>query len=218
MKTSSQASSAHTLPDLPYHHEALEPCIDVQTMLLHHEKHHASYVSNLNEALEPFPELQARSALWLLLNLGAVPAEIRATVHNNAGGHVNHSLFWNAMSPAGPREPQGLLANAIAREFGDMASFKRLFREAGESQFGSGWVWLTKDPEGDGRLGICTTDGHDNPLRQGLEPILVNDVWEHAYYLKHQNRRGEYLDHWWRVANWSEAERRFDHDGPVDEA
>ncbi len=218
MKNSNEKAGLHTLPDLPYHHKALEPCVDAETMQLHHDKHHAAYVSNLNEALEPFPELKTRTALWLLLNQAAVPAEIRTVVRNNAGGHVNHSLFWKAMSPDGPREPRGLLADAVARDFGDLDTFKRLFQQAGESQFGSGWVWLTKNLQGDGRLGICTTDGNDNPLRQGRAPILVNDVWEHAYYLKHQNRRGEYLDHWWRVANWSEAERRFERAGAGDEA
>ena len=199
----------HTLPALPYGHAALEPHINARTMSLHHDQHHASYVANLNSALEPFPELHERTALWLLLNLGMVPEKARAAVRNNAGGHVNHSLFWRGMSPFGGDEPTGALADAIKRDFGSFGQFKAQFAEAGSKVFGSGWVWLVKAKQDGGKLQVHTTSGHDNPLMQGRFPILVNDVWEHAYYLRHENRRPEYLKAWWAVANWKEAARRF---------
>ena len=200
----------HILPPLPYYHASLEPHIDARTMTLHHDQHHASYVANLNSALEPFPELQERSALWLLLNLSKVPEKIRATVHSNAGGHVNHSLFWRAMSPGASRAPAGPLADAIKRDFGSLEQFKARFAEAGARLFGSGWVWLARAQQDGGKLQVCTTSGHDHPLMQGCFPILVNDVWEHAYYLKYENRRGDYLKGWWAVVNWEEADRRFE--------
>ena len=200
----------HVLPPLPYYHAALEPHIDARTMTLHHDQHHAAYVANLNSALEPFPELHARTALWLLLNLGEVPERIRHAVHSNAGGHVNHGLFWRAMAPGRGSEPTGALADAIKRDFGSLEQFKVRFDDAGGRLFGSGWVWLTRAQQDGGRLEICTTSGHDNPLMQWRHPILVNDVWEHAYYLKHQNRRGDYLKGWWPVVNWEEAARRFE--------
>lgn len=201
----------HMLPPFPYYHASLEPHIDARTMTLHHDQHHASYVANLNSALEEFPELHERTALWLLLNLSKVPQTIRTPIHNNAGGHVNHSLFWRAMSPGGGGEPTGALADAIKRDFGGLEQFKARFDEAGEKLFGSGWVWLARAQQDGGRLRVCTTSGHDNPLMQGRFPILVNDVWEHAYYLKHENRRGDYLRNWWPVVNWEEAARRFEH-------
>lgn len=200
----------HSLPLLPYESAALEPHIDARTMLLHHDKHHASYVANLNEALEKFPELQQRSATWLLLNLDKVPEAARTAVRNNAGGHVNHSLFWRAMSPAGGGLPAGLLADAIKRDFGSFEQFKTLFEETGGKLFGSGWVWLARVQKDGGKLQVYTTTGHDNPLMQGHFPLLVNDVWEHAYYLKHENRRADYLKGWWAIANWEEAARRFE--------
>jgi Fe-Mn family superoxide dismutase len=201
----------HLLPPLPYYHASLEPHIDARTMTLHHDKHHASYVENLNSALEPFPELHERTALWLLFNLGKVPEHARTAVRNNAGGHVNHSLFWQAMSPGATGAPAGPLAAAIHRDFGSIEQFKIRFAEAGAKQFGSGWVWLARQRQQDGgRLQVTTTSGHDNPLMQGQFPILVNDVWEHAYYLKHENRRGDYLKSWWPVVNWEEAARRFE--------
>jgi Fe-Mn family superoxide dismutase len=199
----------HVLPALPYDYAALEPHIDAQTMKLHHDKHHASYVANLNAALEKLPELHERNALWLLLNLSEVPEKARTAVRNNAGGHVNHSLFWRAMSPAASGAPSGPLADAIKRDFGGFEEFKAQFAEAGGKVFGSGWVWLAKPQQDGGRLQIYTTSGHDNPLMQGHFPVLVNDVWEHAYYLQHKNRRPDYLNAWWAVANWDEAARRF---------
>lgn len=199
----------HLLPHLPYGYAALEPHIDARTMKLHHDKHHASYVANLNSALEKYPELHDRTALWLLLNLGKIPEKMQTAVRNNAGGHVNHSLFWRSMSAAGS-VPSGLLVDAINRDFGSLDQFKVQFSQAGEKHFGSGWVWLARAQQDDGKLQIYTTSGHDNPLVQGHFPILVNDVWEHAYYLKHENRRGDYLKGWWSVVNWQEAARRFE--------
>ena len=199
----------HLLPPLPYEYAALEPHVDAYTLMLHHDMHHASYVAGLNRELETFPELQERTAQWLLLNLGKVPEKIRTAVRNNAGGHVNHSLFWRAMSPKAGGAPTGLLADAIKRDFGGFEQFKACFDDAGVKLFGSGWVWLARAPQEGGGLQVCTTSGHDNPLMQGHFPILVNDVWEHAYYLKYENRRGDYLKGWWPVVNWEEAARRF---------
>ena len=199
----------HLLPPLPYDPAALEPYIDAQTVRLHHGQHHASYVANLNSALKDTPELHHRSALWLLLNLSKVPQKIRIAVRNNAGGHVNHSLFWRAMSPASDSAPAGPLAEAITRDFGGLEQLKARFDDAGGKLFGSGWVWLAR-AQRDGRLEIRTTNGHDNPLMQHHFPLLLNDVWEHAYYLKHQNRRGDYLKGWWAVVDWEEAARRFE--------
>ena len=200
----------HLLPPLPYGYAALEPHIDAHTMTLHHDQHHASYVRNLNAALESFPELHERTASWLLLNLNKVPEKIRTTVRNNAGGHVNHRLFWRAMSPEGGGTPTGPLADAIKLAFGGLEQFKAQFDAAGEKVFGSGWVWLVRAQQDGGGLQVVTTPGHDNPLMQGHFPLLVNDVWEHAYYLKHENRRADYLKGWWSVVNWQEAARRFE--------
>lgn len=198
----------HLLPPLSYKYAALEPHIDAHTMMLHHDKHHASYVANLNSTLEAFPELQGRTASWLLRNLGEVPEKIQTAVRHNAGGHVNHSLFWRAMSPTGDGGPTGSLADAIERDFGDFEQLKARFDEAGAKLFGSGWVWLARTQR-EGRLEVSTTSGHDNPLMQGHFPLLVNDVWEHAYYLKHANRRADYLKGWWSVVNWEEVADRF---------
>ncbi|MEK7230850.1 MAG: superoxide dismutase [Pseudomonadota bacterium] len=203
--------SRHLLPALPYDHAALEPHIDARTMTLHHDKHHASYVENLNSALEKYPELRERTAIWLLLNPSKIPEEARTAVRNNAGGHVNHSLFWRAMSPGGGGEPTGTLADAIKRDFGGLEKFKARFDEAGGRLFGSGWVWLARTQQDGGKLEVFTTSGHGNPLMQGHFPLLVNDVWEHAYYLKHENRRADYLKGWWSVVNWREVARRFEH-------
>jgi Fe-Mn family superoxide dismutase len=200
----------HLLPPLPYEYAALEPSIDARTMMLHHDKHHASYVEKLNETLEKFPELQGRSAIWLLLNLIKIPKEIRTAVRHNAGGHVNHSLFWRAMSPTGGDAPAGPLADAIVRDFGGVEQLKARFAEAGQQRFGSGWVWLARRQLDGGKLQVMTTFGHENPLLQGQYPILVNDVWEHAYYLKYENRRADYLKDWWAVANWEEAALRYE--------
>ena len=199
----------HTLPALPYDPAALEPHIDGRTMTLHHDTHHAAYVDNLNTALAPFPDLQDRTASWLLRNRGKVPEVARHAVHNNAGGHFNHSMFWLAMSPNGGGQPSGELADAINNDFGSFAQFKRRFVEAGTRLFGSGWVWLVSVPQEGGKLQIETSTGHDNPLTQGHFPLLVNDVWEHAYYLKHHNRRPEYLNGWWAITDWVEVARQF---------
>lgn len=202
--------SKHLLPPLPYDFAALEPTINARTMLLHHGKHHAAYVEKLNTTLEVFPVLQQKTALWLLLNLDELPSDIRVAVRNNAGGHVNHSLFWQAMAPTnGGSTPTGPLAEAIERDFGSFEMFKARFDKAGETLFGSGWVWLVREQKDGGPLEIITTSDHDNPMTQGYFPILVNDVWEHAYYLKYENRRGDYLKGWWPVVNWHEAARRY---------
>ena len=199
----------HVLPPLAYACEALEPCIDARTMALHHDKHHAAYVEKLNTALEDFPDLRGASALWLLRNLDSVPEEIRTAVHHNAGGHVNHSMFWRAMKPGAGGEPTGLLRDAIIRDFGSLAEFKSRFEAEGASLFGAGWVWLTRSRQDGGRLEIITTTGHDHPMMQDRFPLLLNDVWEHAYYLKYENRRAGSLKAWWSVVDWKEAEGRF---------
>jgi Fe-Mn family superoxide dismutase len=200
----------HLLPPLPYALSALEPHIQAHSLAVHHGKHHAGYVEELNQALELAPDLlRGRPAHWLLLNLDQVPESIRATVRHNAGGHLNHSTFWNSMSPGAGAKVNSELGNAIDHSFGSMAKFKEKFEEAGRKLFGSGWVWLAKSPNGDDSLRILTTSGNDNPITQGFYPLLVNDVWEHAYYLQHENRRDEYLQAWWSVANWREAGRRL---------
>ena len=208
MDTLEKAKSKHALPALPYAHGALEPHIDARTMKLHHDKHHASYVEKLNAELEKHPSLRERTAIWLLLNPSKIPESARTAVRNNAGGHVNHSMFWRTMMPGGSEMPKGALADAIKRDFGGLAKFKTKFEEAGEKHFASGWVWLVAQKEG-GKLAVLTTPGHENPVTQGHFPLLVNDVWEHAYYLKHENRRAEYLKAWWAVANWPEVARRL---------
>ena len=202
--------ATHVLPALPYAHAALEPHIDARTLRLHHGKHHASYVKNLNSAIEQYPDLRERSATWLLLNPIRIPDAAQTAIRNNAGGHINHSLFWRAMSPSGGGAPTGALAAAINDEFGSFKLFKSKFEGVGASYFGSGWIWLTRSQQDGGRLEILTTFGHGNPLAQGSYPLLVNDVWEHAYYLKYENRRGDYLKQWWTVVDWTEAARRFE--------
>jgi len=199
----------HLLPPLPYPLTALAPHIDAQTLHYHHGVHHAGYVRALNKALEPVPELAGKSAEWLLLNLHRVPQKIRTGIAQNAGGHLNHSLLWSAMTPTGGGAPEGLLANAITLAFGSFEAFRQAFEDTGNGLFGSGWVWLVAPSHGDRRLQIAATSGHDNPLVENQYPILVNDVWEHAYYLQHQNRRAEYLRDWWSIVDWREAERRY---------
>ncbi|WNZ26174.1 superoxide dismutase [Leptolyngbya sp. NK1-12] len=198
---------AHNLAPLPYDYAALEPYIDAQTMQLHHDKHHAAYVNNLNTALANYSDLQAKSVEELVADLNAVPEAIRTAVRNNGGGHVNHTMFWQIMRPNGGGEPTGALGDAISSTFGDFDTFKQRFNEAGAKHFGSGWVWLVISPEQ--TLQITTTPNQDSPITTGAKPIFGNDVWEHAYYLKYQNRRPEYLDAWWNVLNWEEIERRF---------
>ena len=196
-----------TLPPLPYPNDALEPSIDAKTMEIHHDKHHAGYVNNLNAALEKAPELQGKSLDDLLKNLNAVPEAVRTAVRNNGGGHWNHSMFWQVMSPNGGGAPSGKLADAINKSFGDFEKFKEQFNAAGGSRFGSGWAWLINDG---GKLSIISTPNQDNPIMDGKPaPILGVDVWEHAYYLKYQNRRPDYLKAWWSVVNWPEVAKRF---------
>jgi len=198
---------AHTLPPLPYATNALEPHIDAQTMEIHHGKHHNAYVTNLNAALEKAPELADKSLEDLLRNLNSVPEAVRTAVRNNGGGHWNHSQFWNTMGPNGGGGPTGKLADAINAAFGDFEKFKEAFNAAGVGRFGSGWVWLLNEG---GKLAITSTPNQDNPLMDGKSPpILGNDVWEHAYYLKYQNRRPDYLKAWWNTVNWEEVGKRF---------
>jgi superoxide dismutase, Fe-Mn family len=200
---------AYELPPLPYDYDALEPTIDEQTMHLHHEKHHNTYVTNLNAALEKHPDADPGSVEQLLANINDVPEDIRRAVRNNAGGHSNHSMFWQIMGPGGSGDPTGDLAQAIDSSFGSFDSFKEQWAAAAApgAIFGSGWAWLIAAP--DGSLSIETTPNQDSPLMEGKTPVIGLDVWEHAYYLKYQNRRPEYINAWWDVVNWEEAERRY---------
>ena len=198
---------AYEIPPLPYDYSALEPHIDAETMKLHHDKHHAAYVSNLNGAIEKHPELGKHAAEDLLRNLSEVPEDVRSVVRNNGGGHVNHSMFWTIMKPQGGGPPSGKIGEQIQKDFGGFDAFKKLFNETTAKQFGSGWGWLVWE---NGKLKVITTANQDNPISQGFYPILGNDVWEHAYYLKYQNRRPEYLAAWWNTVNWAEIEKRFD--------
>ena len=200
---------AHSLPPLPYAFDALEPSIDAQTMQIHHGKHHQAYVNNLNAALEKAPESAGKGLDELLANLNAVPDAVRTAVRNNGGGHWNHTFFWQIMAPNAGGEPSGALAAALERAFGDFAKFKEQFNAAGVGRFGSGWAWLVREGNG---LAITSTPNQDNPLMDGKKAgdvILGVDVWEHAYYLKYQNRRPDYLNAWWNVVNWREVEKRF---------
>ena len=197
---------AHELPNLPYGYDALEPHIDARTMEIHHSKHHAGYVAKLNAALEKHPDLQQKSVEDLIADMGSVPEDIRAAVRNNGGGHANHTLFWTVMGPGGGGEPTGALGDAIASTFGDFGSFKNTFANAAATRFGSGWAWLVA---GNGKLEVLSSANQDSPLMDGKTPILGLDVWEHAYYLKYQNRRPEYIDAWWNVVNWGEVAKRL---------
>jgi superoxide dismutase, Fe-Mn family len=191
---------------LPYPYEALEPHIDKETMTIHHDKHHAAYVNNLNAALEG--QAAANSSIEeLVKGLNNIPENIRTAVRNNGGGHINHTMFWEIMTPGGSNAPSGDLADAIKSSFGDLETFKKQFNEAGVKRFGSGWAWLVKK---DGKLSITSTPNQDNPLMDNAgSPVLGNDVWEHAYYLKYQNRRPDYLAAWWNVVNWDKVSERF---------
>jgi superoxide dismutase, Fe-Mn family len=196
-----------TLPPLPYAPDALEPHIDKMTMEIHHGKHHGAYVTNLNKALESAPDLANKSVEELLANNCAiVPENIRTAVRNNGGGHMNHSMFWKIMKPGGGGAPIGNLAASINNTFGSFDSFKEKFNAAGMGRFGSGWAWLLKTPSG---LEIASTANQDNPIMEGKFAVMGSDVWEHAYYLKYQNRRADYLAAWWNVVNWQEIENRF---------
>ena len=199
---------AYELPALPYSFDALEPHIDAQTMEIHHDKHHGAYVTNLNKALEAHPDLQKLSVEELLAQINKVPENIRTAVRNNGGGHVNHSMFWKIMKPKGGGDPSGPIAEAITKAFGSFKDLQTKFNDAGVKQFGSGWAWLAGKPNGD--LQVLSTANQDNPVSQGLFPILGNDVWEHAYYLKYNNRRPEYLAAWWNVVNWEEINKRYE--------
>jgi superoxide dismutase, Fe-Mn family len=198
---------AYELPALPYDFSALEPYIDTQTMQIHHDKHHQTYVTNVNNALQGQDQLAAMSVDDLLRNISQVPDSIRTAVQNSGGGHSNHSMFWNIMKPNGGGEPTGDLASAIQQAFGSFDAFKTAFNDAGTKRFGSGWAWLVLDSNG--KLQVISTANQDSPLMSGLYPVMGNDVWEHAYYLKYQNRRPEYLNAWWNVVNWDEVARRF---------
>lgn len=198
---------SHTLAPLAYNYAALEPYIDAQTMQLHHDKHHAAYVNNLNTALAHYPNLQGETVEALLTHLHDIPETIRSVVRNNAGGHFNHTLFWQSMSPNGGGRSTGDLAKAIVNRFGAFDAFQQQFVETGLKLFGSGWVWLVQTA--DRSLQIVTTPNQDSPITTNLIPLLGNDVWEHAYYLKYQNRRLDYLNAWWNVVNWTEIDRRF---------
>jgi Fe-Mn family superoxide dismutase len=196
-----------TLPALPYAYDALEPHIDARTMEIHHTKHHQAYVNNLNAALEKAPQLEGKSLDDLMKSINSVPEAVRTAVRNNGGGHWNHSLFWEWMGPNKGGEPKGRLGDAIKGSFGDFAKFKEQFAAAAAGRFGSGWAWLVD--EGNGKLSIMSTPNQDNPLMEGKKAILGIDVWEHAYYLKYQNRRPDYVSAWWNVVNWDNVAKRL---------
>ena len=199
---------AFEVPPLPYAYDALEPHIDEATMHLHHDKHHQAYVTNLNAALDKHPEMAGKSPEELIKNLDAVPDDIKAAVRNNGGGHVNHTMFWEIMGPSGGGEPTGPLLDAITSAFGSVDALKTAVNDAGVKRFGSGWTWLVKSA--DGTLAVVSTANQDNPMSDGHTPLLGNDVWEHAYYLKYNNRRPEYLAAWWNTVNWDAVAKRFD--------
>jgi len=197
------------LPKLPYAFDALEPYIDAKTMELHHGKHHQTYVTKLNEAIQATPDLEGKTIEQLLMTLSSIPEGVRTAVRNHGGGHYNHSLFWQIMRPpaGGGKEPQGTVGEEIAKAFGDFGKFRETFTKAALSVFGSGWAWLVADSSG--KLLVVTTPNQDTPLTQGLKPLMGLDVWEHAYYLKYQNRRPEYVENWWNVVNWEAVEERL---------
>jgi Fe-Mn family superoxide dismutase len=197
---------AYTLPPLPYAPDALEPHIDKQTMEIHHGKHHQAYINNLNTALEKHPDLQTKSVEDLIRGINTVPEDIRTAVRNNGGGHANHSMFWQIMGPHAGGQPTGAIADAITSSFGGFDAFKEQLAKAGAGRFGSGWAWVI---EHGGKLAIESTANQDSPLMEGKKPVLGIDVWEHAYYLKYQNRRPDYISAWWNVVNWNEVNKRL---------
>ncbi len=205
--TTSPAADVFKLPPLTYDYNALEPHIDENTMKFHHDKHHAAYVKNLNTAINKYPQLKTKTVEELLIDLNKLPADIQTTVRNNGGGHFNHSMYWQIMGPKGGGMPTGAIATAIKTQFGSFDTLKSQFNESGTKLFGSGWVWLVAK---DRKLKVITTPNQDSPIMQGLYPIMGNDVWEHAYYLKYQNRRPDYLSAWWNVINWTEVNKRFE--------
>ncbi len=205
---SSNSSGPFSLPPLPYDYAALEPYIDADTMRFHHDRHHAAYVNNLNAAIGRHPQLVNQSAIALLKNLDSIPEDIRSIVQNNGGGHVNHSMFWEIMTPKGGGAPTGNIATAINENFGSFAVLKQQFNDAGLKRFGSGWAWLVLTKAG--KLEVTSTANQDSPFMTGDFPILGNDLWEHAYYLKYQNLRGDYLNAWWNVINWAEVNKRLE--------
>ena len=198
----------YTLPPLPYPNNALEPHVDAKTMEIHHDKHHNAYVTNLNAALKDHPDHQGKPIEQLIAHLDALPESIRTAVRNNGGGHANHSMFWLLMKPGGGGDPTGALGQAITSELGGFAAFKEAFAKAATTRFGSGWAWLVVGK--DGKLAVTSTANQDNPVMEGLHPILGLDVWEHAYYLHYQNRRPDYITAWWNTVNWDEANNRFE--------
>ncbi len=198
---------SHTLPALPYAYDALEPHIDAKTMEIHHSRHHQTYINNLNTALADLPELAALPLEALLARIDSLPAQVQGAVRNHGGGHANHSLFWQVMSPQGGGEPDGELAAAIERDLGGLESFRQAFTQAALSRFGSGWAWLVVD--GRGKLQVVSSANQDSPLMEGLTPILGLDVWEHAYYLKYQNKRPDYIAAFYNVIDWDEVARRY---------
>ncbi|HUF14086.1 MAG TPA: superoxide dismutase [Longimicrobiales bacterium] len=199
---------SHSVPNLPYDFGSLEPTIDARTMEIHHDKHHAAYVSKLNEALSGHPKLAEKPVEPLLREIDRVPEDIRTKVRNHGGGHANHTLFWQIMAPGAGGEPEGVLADALADKFGSFASFREKFGEAAANQFGSGWGWLVVDASGS--LDVYALPNQDSPLMKGHTPLLGLDVWEHAYYLKYQNRRPDYIKAWWDVVNWEQVGRNYD--------
>jgi Fe-Mn family superoxide dismutase len=197
----------YTLPPLPYDYAALEPHVDAKTMEIHYTKHHQAYITNLNTALKDHPQLQGKTIEDLISHLDAVPEAIRPAVRNNGGGHANHSLFWQLMKPGGGGDPTGPLAQAITAELGGVPGFKEAFGKAGLTRFGSGWAWLIVGK--DGKLAVTSSPNQDSPIMDGHTPLLGVDVWEHAYYLKYQNRRADYITAWWNTLNWDEVGRRY---------
>lgn len=202
-----EAAGPFKLPQLTYSYDALEPYIDAETMKIHHTKHHQAYVDKLNEAVNKYPDLRNKTLEQLLTNLNSLPADVREQIRNNGGGHYNHSLFWTIMGPNKGGEPKGKLKDEITKTFGSFDNFKKEFKAAALGRFGSGWAWLIKDK--DGKLKITSTPNQDSPIMEGIVPIMGLDVWEHAYYLKYQNRRGDYIDNWWNVVNWDEIGKRY---------
>ncbi len=207
VKSNNLSDSQFELNPLPYAYDALEPYIDKETMMLHHDKHEKAYLDNLNKAIAKYPELYKKGLEGILKDLNSIPEDVRETVKNNAGGVYNHDFFWSVMSPEKDQTPKGELLKAINNDFGSFDNFKAKFKDAALGRFGSGWAWLVLGK--DGKLSIISTANQDSPISQGLTPILGIDVWEHAYYLKYQNRRGDYIDNWWHVVNWKQVEDNY---------